>query len=153
MRLWFLIPTMIGALTLGHPAAPAAAQALDPAPTLYQRLGGYDFLARFVDTAFPRVAGNPQLHRLFQGHSQDSQMRQRQLIIDMLCKATGGPCAYIGRSMHDVHTGLGITPADWDTFLGVLRGTLDELHVAAAERDDFLAVFTARFRPDIVQQQ
>ena len=34
------------------------AQAAD---TLYQRLGGYDAIAGFVDTAFPRVATNPQL--------------------------------------------------------------------------------------------
>jgi hypothetical protein len=67
-----------------------------PASDLYARLGGYDFIASFVDTAFPRVAGHPQLSRLFQGHSQDSQIRQRQLIIDALCQATGGPCAYTG---------------------------------------------------------
>ena len=28
-------------------------------PTLYARIGGYDFVARFVDTAFPRVASHP----------------------------------------------------------------------------------------------
>jgi len=35
-----------------------------PASSLYVRLGGYDFIAKFVDTAFPRVAAHTQLRRL-----------------------------------------------------------------------------------------
>jgi hemoglobin len=120
-------------------------------PSLYARLGGYDFIARFVDTAFPRVAGHPQLRRLFQGHAQDSQVRQRQLIIDALCQASGGPCAYTGRNMKAVHTGLGITRDDWTAFIGILGGTLDELKVQAAERKDFLDLLERRFRPDVIE--
>ena len=151
MRQWMLAPLLVAGLTV-RSIAPVAAQAPTAAPTLYQRLGGYDFLARFVDTAFPRVAGHPQLRRLFQGHSRDSQVRQRQLIVDILCQATGGPCAYIGRPMRDVHTGLGITPADWDTFIGILSAALDELRVPARERADFLTTLTTRFRAEVVVQ-
>ncbi len=67
-------------------SSPSSAQDLKTDHTLYARVGGYDFIARFVDSAFPRVAAQPQLHRLFQGHSIDSQLRQRQLIVDALCK-------------------------------------------------------------------
>ncbi|HET7039140.1 MAG TPA: group 1 truncated hemoglobin, partial [Gemmatimonadales bacterium] len=118
---------VLTALLLGGVATPRsllAAQSETRAPTLYARLGGYDFLARFVDTAFPRVAGHPGLRRLFQGHSRNSQVRQRQLIVDMLCQATGGPCAYIGRPMREVHVGLAITSADWDAFIGIITGAL-----------------------------
>src|SRR5262245_2672742 len=125
--------------------------AATPPPTLYSRLGGYDFIAKFVDTAFPRVAGHPQLRRLFQGHSQDSQMRQRQLIIDALCQAAGGPCAYTGRPMKPTHTGLGITADDWSVFAGILSGTLEELKVAPTERKEFLELLERRFKPDVVE--
>ena len=104
-----------------------------------------------MDTAFPRVAGHPQLQRLFQGHAQDSQVRQRQLIIDALCQASGGPCAYTGRNMKAVHTGLGITRDDWTAFTGILGGTLQELKVQAAERKDFLDLLERRFRPDVIE--
>jgi hemoglobin len=130
------------------PARPAGAQ--EDASTLYARFGGYDALAQFVDTAFPRVAGHPQLRRLFQGHSRDSQVRQRQLIIQALCQATGGPCAYIGRDLKTVHVGLGITDADWAAFIGVITGALDELGVAATVKDDFLELFERRLRPTVV---
>ena len=122
-----------------------------PQPTLYARLGGYDFIAKFVDTAFPKVAGHPQLQRLFQGHSQDSQLRQRQLIVDALCQAAGGPCVYTGRAMKPVHTGLGITAADWSVFVGILGGTLEHLKVSPAERKEFLELLDRRFRPDVVE--
>jgi hypothetical protein len=82
---------------LGTPA-PALAQSQAAGPSRYQRVGGYDFIARFVDTAFPRVASHPQLRRMFQGHSVDSQMRQRQLIVDALCKEMAAPaCTWGGR--------------------------------------------------------
>jgi hypothetical protein len=52
----------------GASSAPSLARSATGAPsTLYTRLGGYDFLAKFVDTAFPRVASNDQLRRLFRG--------------------------------------------------------------------------------------
>ena len=92
-------------------------------------MGGYDFLARFVDTAFPRVASEPNLSRLFRGHSVDSQMRQRQLILDALCRETGGPCVYIGRDMQSVHEGLEITGDDWRAFIAIISRTLGELGV------------------------
>jgi hemoglobin len=120
--------------------------------SLYERMGRYDRIAKFVDTAFPRVASHPQLRRLFQGHARDSQVRQRQLIIDTLCQATGGPCAYTGRPMGPVHAGLGITASDWTVFVGILGGTLDELEVGAAEKKEFLDLLDARFRPEVVER-
>jgi hemoglobin len=106
-----------------------------------------------VDTAFPRVAGDPQLRCSFQGHSQDSQFRQRQLIVDALCQGTGGPSVYTGRAMKPVHTGLGITAADWTIFVGILSGALDELKVQPSERKELFDLLERRFRPDVVEKR
>ena len=122
------------------------------APSLYERVGGYDFIAKFVDTAFPRVATDPLLQRLFMGHSIDSQLRQRQLIVDALCQATGGPCIYIGRPMKPLHDGLGISESDWAVFIEIIDGALVELDMAEREREDWLTMFDQTFRPDIVEQ-
>jgi hemoglobin len=108
--------------------------------TLYKRLGGYDAIAGFVDTAFPRVAMNPQLTHLFRGHSVESQRRQRQLIVDAICEATGGPCIYIGREMKPVHVGLGITDEQWSTFMTIIGTTAVELKFGEAERRNFLSL-------------
>jgi hemoglobin len=146
---------LMAVMVTGAAALPAVGQDQVPTPTparsLYARLGGYDFVAKFVDTAFPRVAGHPQLRRLFQGHSQDSQVRQRQLIVDALCQAAGGPCAYTGRAMKPVHTGLGITTADWTVFIGILTGALEELKAAPPERKEFLDLLDQRFKAGVVE--
>lgn len=122
------------------------------ADTLYQRLGGYDAIAGFVDTAFPRVASHPQLTHLFRGHSVDSQRRQRQLIVDALCQATGGPCMYTGRDMKPVHVGLGITSEQWNTFMTIISAAAAERDFGEAERKEFLALFARQFRADVVDQ-
>jgi len=134
--------------------APGQDRAPSPAParSLYARLGGYDFVAKFVDTAFPRVASHPQLRRLFQGHSKDSQMRQRQLIVDALCQSAGGPCAYTGRAMKSVHSGLGITETDWTVFMSILTGALEELKVRPPERKEFLDLLEQRFKAGVVEK-
>jgi hemoglobin len=129
----------------------AAAQDTKSGSTLYARVGGYDFIAKFVDTAFPRVAAQPQLHRLFQGHSIDSQLRQRQLIVDALCKEMGGPCFYIGRPMRPLHEGLHITESDWAEFMKIISATLMELKVAERDRKDWIALFDGTFRSTIVE--
>ncbi len=123
------------------------------ADTLYMRLGGYDAIAGFVDAAFPRVAMNPQLTHLFRGHSVESQRRQRQLIVDALCEATGGPCLYTGREMKPVHVGLGITDEQWNTFMTIISSTAVERKFGEVERKEFLALFAQRFRPDVVERQ
>jgi hemoglobin len=143
-----VFPWLVGAaLLLGIALGPAFA-----ADTLYKRMGGYDAIAGFVDTAFPRVAAHPELAHLFRGHARDSQFRQRQLIVDALCEATGGPCIYIGRPMKPVHTGLGITGAQWETFMGIISNAANERKFGAAERKEFLEIFATRFRSDVVEK-
>ena len=139
------IGTMVATLTAQSPQQPGT-------KTLYQRAGGYDALAKFVDTAFPRVAADPKLARLFKGHSTDSKYRQRQLIIDILCQETGGPCVYTGRPMAPVHRGLEITEDDWTTFLKIITGALEELKWADTEKKEFLDIFKRRFKPDVVEK-
>jgi hemoglobin len=145
--------SLAAALLVSGLAAPAnaLAQTQAAAPSLYQRVGGYDLIARFVDTAFPRVASHPQLRRMFQGHSVDSQMRQRQLIVDALCKEMGGPRLYLGRPMKPLHEGLRITDSDWSVFMGIIGGALVELKVPERERGDWIALFERTCRPGVVE--
>src|SRR5437870_2806864 len=82
--------------------------------SLYDRIGGYNALALVVDDFIGRLVGDERFAKFFVGHSEDSQKRIRQHILDQFCAATGGPCIYTGRDMKTTHHGLGITDADWD---------------------------------------
>ncbi len=102
---------VVAALTAGLFAGNAGAEE----KSLYQRLGGYDAIAAVSDEFIGRLATDEQEKRFFVGFSNDSKMRIRQLVVDLICKSTGGPCFYIGRDMKTAHAGSGITKADWDT--------------------------------------
>ncbi len=121
------------------------------APSLYKRLGGYDALAVVTDDFVGRLAGDPQLAKFFAGHSTDSIKRIRQLLVDQLCAATGGPCVYIGRDMKTSHAGLGITGKEWDVSIQHLTATLDKFNVPAKEKDEVLTALTP-LKKDIVEK-
>ncbi|MDT4895133.1 MAG: hemoglobin [Acidobacteriota bacterium] len=122
------------------------------AASLYKRLGGYDALAAVTDDFVGRLVSDKQLTRFFNGVSTDSRKRIRQLVLDQLCAATGGPCIYIGRTMRASHEGLGITDDDWKIAVKLLTETLDKFKVPKAEQDE-LAKLLGTLKPDIVDKK
>ncbi len=119
--------------------------------SLYVRLGGYDAIAAVTDDFIGRLAADPQLTKFFVGHSTDSIHRIRQLVVDQLCAAAGGPCFYIGRDMKTSHKGLGISESDWQVTVRHLVASLDKFKVGQTEKDDLLAALT-KLKPDIVEK-
>lgn len=119
---------------------------------LYDRLGGYDALAAVTDDFIGRLATDKGLGKFFVGLSTDSKTRVRQHVIDFLCKATGGPCAYTGRDMKLVHTGLNITKAEWEASVKHLVATLDKFKVPAKEKGEVLGA-VGPLEKDIVEKQ
>jgi hemoglobin len=120
--------------------------------SLYKRLGGYDALAAVTDDFIGRLASDKSLSRFFVGHSKDSLGRIRQLIVDQLCAATGGPCVYIGRDMKAAHQGMGITEADWNSAVGHLTATLDKFKVPEKEKNEVFGAVSS-FKKDIVESK
>ena len=121
-----------------------------PQRSLYKRLGGYDAIAAVTDDFIARMAADKSLSRFFVGHSKDSLGRIRQLVVDQLCAATGGPCIYIGRDMKTAHQGMGITEADWSAAVGDLVATLDKFKVPEKEKNEVLGAISS-FKKDIVE--
>ena len=123
---------------------------MDPEKSLYQRLGGYDAVAAVVDDLLPRLTADPEIGVYWKGKCKDSMRKDRQLVVDFLCAATGGPANYLGRDMKTSHEGLGITENDWDIFVRHTIATLDDLGVAEREKSEFLAA-AASLKGDIVE--
>jgi len=117
--------------------------------SLYKRLGGYDALAAVVDDFIGRLAADKQLGRFFAGHSTETLRRIRQLVVDQLCAAAGGPCYYTGRTMKASHEGMGITDADWQIAANHLVATLGKFTVPEREKNEVLAAISA-LKKDIV---
>ena len=136
------------ALVLGIGALSVSAQD----KSLYTRLGGYDALAAVTDDFIGRLATDKNLGKFFVGLSNDSKTKVRQHIIDYLCRATGGPCAYTGRDMKLVHTGLMIDKKEWDASVKHLVATLDKFKVPAKEKGEVLGA-VGPLEKDIVEKK
>ena len=117
--------------------------------SLYDRLGGYDTIAAVATALLGRLHADPVLGRFWQHRGSDGVAREKQLLIDYLVNASGGPLLYTGRDMSRSHTGMRITDDDWDRFTAHLHSTLDQFAVAAAERAELLAFIDA-LRTDLV---
>ena len=130
----------------------ATPTALAQKDSLYKRLGGYDALAAVTDDFITRLATDKQLGRFFVGASDNSKKRIRQLVLDQLCEATGGPCIYIGRDMKTSHRGLGITEDDWNLGVKHLVATLNKFKVPEAEQKE-LAGALMGLKADIVEKK
>ncbi|MGN6184695.1 MAG: group I truncated hemoglobin [Thermoanaerobaculia bacterium] len=118
--------------------------------SLYQRLGGYDAIAAVTDDFIGRLATDKTLGKFLAGHSQDSLMKIRQLVVDQICAATGGPCVYVGRDMKTAHKGMGISKADWDIAVRHLVASLDKFKVPDKEKGELLAA-VGSMEKDIVE--
>ena len=123
---------------------------LDPQKSLYHRLGGYDALAAAIDDLLPRLTSDPQIGVYWKGKCTDSMKRDRQLLIDFACAATGGPTSYVGRDMKTSHAGLGISESDWDVLMRHTVASLTDLGVDEKEKNEFVSLVET-LKGDIVE--
>jgi len=122
-----------------------------PDASLYTRLGGYEAICAATDDLLGRLQADPQLKDYWKGASSDNQRRARQLIVDFMAEAAGGPAFYTGRDMKRAHAGMGIAEGDWAAFMRHATATLDHFEVAAREREEVLAFF-ASLKGEVVER-
>ena len=122
---------------------------MDPDAPLYERLGGYDAIAAFVDDLLPRLLNDARIGVYWKGKCKDSLRKDRQLIVDFLCSAFGGPVQYLGRDMKTSHDGLEISEADWMVFEQHVVATLKNVGVSGREYDEVMAA-TVSLKEDVV---
>ena len=136
----FALLALAGCAGAPQTAAPPAKDAL------YHELGGTEGITKVVDLFFRRLNSDARINTLFRNVDHDDL---RRLVIEQLCEATGGPCKYTGRSMEEAHSGLNLTNADFDAFVGDLTAALDEAKVPKATQKKLIALL-APMRSEVV---
>jgi hemoglobin len=111
--------------------------------TLYERLGGYDAICAATDDLLDRAQNDPQLKDYWKGTSEANRRKGRQLVVDFMVEAAGGPAYYTGHDMRTAHAGMHISERDWDALLRHAAATLEHFDVPARERDEVLGLFNS----------
>jgi hemoglobin len=113
----------------------------------YDRLGGVEAIRAAVDKLYARILGDDRLAHYFAGVDV-ARVKRHQVLL--LCALLGGPQTYDGRSLYEVHQGLGITPTDYDRVSDHLE---DVLLAAGAGEGTLVAVSDALVgaKPEIVE--
>ena len=82
---------------------------------------------------------------------KDSQQRQFQLVVELICQKTGGPCCVHWSTDDARPRGLGISEANWSTFMKIISDGMDEKKYASHIREEFLAIWRS-FHDGVVQK-
>lgn len=130
-----LLPLLIGACAMFHPAQGAA-----PAASLYTRLGGYDAIAAVTDDFLSRALADPKIVPFFKGLEPRDLQRVRQHVVDQLCNAAGGPCYYPGKDMKTAHEQFEIDNDVWNAFTGHFNETFAKFRIPERERNEMVAI-------------
>jgi hemoglobin len=131
------------------PAEPEPPVAADK--TLYERLGGQPAIEAVIDEFLKNVLADDRINARFANAATDPAAAKhlRQMLIDQVCEATGGPCKYTGKNMVESHAGMNITEAEFDALVEDLVKALDKFSVPEKEKNELLGALGA-MKADIV---
>jgi hemoglobin len=115
--------------------------------SLYDRLGQKPAITAVVGQFVANVAGDSRINGRFA--STDIPKLKRHLV-DQVCMATGGPCAYHGRDMKSTHEGMKISTADFTALVEDLVKALDHFKVPEKEKSELLGLL-GPMKSDIVE--
>lgn len=117
-----------------HKTPEIAAQQLT-GNSLYDQLGGVFGISTVVDSFIGFVAADERINAFFAPTVQANRIaRLRELLIQQIGEASGGPLKYTGRTMKDVHTGMGIRTADFTALVEDLVMALDKAGVSESAK-------------------
>jgi hemoglobin len=115
--------------------------------SLYDRLGGKEAITAVVDDFVGRAAADGRINSKF---ARTDVPHLKEMLVEQVCAATGGPESYTGRSMHETHDGMGVTAGEFEALVGDLVATLDRFQVPASEQQELVGIL-GPLRGDIVE--
>ena len=105
--------------------------------SLYDDLGGEPALRAVLRTLYDRLFEDRMIGFLFAGRDKE-RLIEHQLWFT--AAFLGGPNRYEGKSIREAHAELPILPGQFDRRHTILKQVLEQHHVPAAVRDEWLRV-------------
>ena len=135
-----------GALILALALTACSQMGMKKEASLYDRLGGKPAITAVVDDFVGNVGGDSRINGRF---AKTNIPRLKQMLVDQICAASGGPCTYTGRDMLSAHRGMNITDGEFNALVGDLVRSLDKFKVPENEKGELLGALGS-MKSDIV---
>jgi hemoglobin len=103
---------------------------------LYRALGEQAGIEAVVEGMLLKIASDTRIVQHFE--DVDIQ-RLRDKLVEQFCMEAGGPCTYTGDSMEESHTGLDLTPSDFNALVENLQAAMTDQGVAITAQNRLLA--------------
>lgn len=104
--------------------------------SLYRALGEHAGIEAVVEGMLLKIATDPRIVQHFE--NVDIQ-RVRDKLVEQFCMEAGGPCSYTGDSMEESHTGMNLTPSDFNALVENLQAAMTEQGIAMPAQNRLLA--------------
>jgi hemoglobin len=127
-------------------ASTSSTTKVDPAKPLYDRLGGKPAITAVVDDFVGNVAADTRINAAF---AKTDIPHLKQMLVEQICQASGGPCTYTGKDMRTAHEGMHITDEQFNALVEDLGKSLDKFKVGKKEQSDLVGALGA-MKGDIV---
>lgn len=121
--------------------------------SLWDRLGGEAGVRKVVDDFTALAAGDEKVNFFRDGKYKPTEEQVGMLknsLVALISATTGGPLKYTGKSMKEVHKGMGITNEEFDALANDLVKALTKNGAAADDIDALLKIVDST-RGDIVE--
>ena len=115
--------------------------------TMFERYGGFAFISRVVLNFYDRVLASARLAPFFADTDMQRLIEHQAKFISSVM---GGPESYTDAMLRDSHAHLPIDEVAFDEMIGLLRLTLEDFQIAAADVRTIVADLNAR-RAQIVR--
>lgn len=116
--------------------------------TLYDALGGKTGVARMIDEIVVELHDDPKLADLFT-ETDDDYFKER--LNEQICMLTDGGCEYTGLDMPEAHSGMDLSPAQFNDFVEACRRAMTRSGVSVGNQNRLLAIL-APMREDVIHQ-
>jgi hemoglobin len=110
--------------------------------SLYDRLGGKESIAKVVEMFVANVGADTRINSFFANTDATGMTHLKAMLVDQICDAASGGtmCKYTGKSMEEVHKGMGVKQEHFDALVEDLVKALNDAGVGAAEQQELLGV-------------
>ena len=117
-------------------------------PSLYERLGRREGIARITADLLKNHLANPTVKTRYENSEDLARVERR--VIEFFCAGSGGPQTYSGQDMVTTHRGMNISEQEFIAVIDDVMAALEKNGIDLPTRNDVLAILWS-LKPEVIR--